>query len=220
MAEFLVSFKIMNTLPNKPNLINSDKMAENSATKNRTENPAWAKAVYFPEWREHLMLEPFDDSQKARFIRAIATFFAHCKAVRKLSSIGVAKAYLEAGREQGKCSKIDQDALHWFFVTYRKEFGNDAARHYATAFPEQPMPIPKDTPEWEAALIRAIRLRGFQWNTEKIYRGCLRRFAEAIRPMAPDQAGIDEVRQHLTDLAVQRQLSRSGQKQALNALVL
>ena len=68
-------------------------------------------------------------------------------------------------------------------------------------------------------LIRKIRLRGFLWNTEQTYRGWMKRFAVRIAPMTPDQAGPAEVRDYLTDLAVQQQVAASTQRQALNALV-
>jgi integron integrase len=85
--------------------------------------------------------------------------------------------------------------------------------------PPTPMPIPPGTPTWEAELIRKIRLKGLLWNTEQSYRGCLNRFAARIVPMTPDQAGTVEVRDYLTELAVQQQVAASTQRQALNALV-
>jgi site-specific recombinase XerD len=81
------------------------------------------------------------------------------------------------------------------------------------------MPIPPGTPQWEADLIRKIRLRGFLWNTEQIYRSWMNRFAARIAPTLPDQAGSEEVRDFLSDLAVQQQVAASTQRQALNALV-
>ena len=81
------------------------------------------------------------------------------------------------------------------------------------------MPIPPGTPSWEADLIRKIRLKGFLWNTEQIYRSWINRFAARIAPMTPDQAGPAEVRDFLTDLAVRQQVAASTQRQALNALV-
>ena len=81
------------------------------------------------------------------------------------------------------------------------------------------MPIPPGTPPWEENLIRNVRLRGFQWNTEQIYRSWLRRFAAAVAPTLPDQAEAAQVRDFLSDLAVRQQVSASTQRQALNSLV-
>ncbi len=210
----------MSTLQDSPALEDASSTALNTPAKSSTANPSWAKPVSFPDWRFVLDQEPLDDQKKIQFIRAVIAFLGHCKAVRKPASIGIAKAYLEVGLEQGNCGQIDRDALRWFFITHRREYGdNPPERRFETAFPPQPMPIPEGTPEWEAQLIRTIRLRGFLWNTEQTYRGCLRRFATAIAPKTPDQAGAEEVRDHLTDLAVQKRISASGQRQALNALV-
>lgn len=183
-------------------------------------NPAWAKPVFFPEWQSHLALEPFDDLTKHRYIRSLAFFFGHCKAVRSPASIGLAKAYLEAKAEQGNCSTAEREALRWFFRTHRRatQEGSTGQMVRSVTTPT-PMPIPEGTPEWEAKLIRTIRVRGMLWNTEQAYRACLRHFAAEIAPLLPDQAGADEVRTHLTNLAVKRGVSASSQKQALNALV-
>jgi integron integrase len=80
------------------------------------------------------------------------------------------------------------------------------------------MVIPPGTPSWEAELIRKIRLRGFLWNTEQIYRSWMNRFASSVAPATPPEAGSAEVRDFLTALAV-RQVAASTQRQALNALV-
>jgi integron integrase len=81
------------------------------------------------------------------------------------------------------------------------------------------MPIPANIPPWEAALIRAVRLKGFLWTTEQTYRAWVRRFALSIAPKKPEEAGVEEVRSFLADLVVHRRISASGQRQALNALV-
>ena len=81
--------------------------------------------------------------------------------------------------------------------------------------PPTPLPIPPDTPPWEARMIRVIRQRGLLWNTEQIYRSWLRRFAEQVAPTTPDCAGREEVAAFLTDLAVRRQVAASTQRQAL-----
>ncbi|MFT3867112.1 MAG: hypothetical protein QM715_01315 [Nibricoccus sp.] len=160
--------------------------------KTGVQNPDWSKPVIFREWRDHLMLEPFDDATKSRYIRALREFFAHCKKSGKLASIGFAKAYLDAGTVQGKCGPVDREALRWFFHTYKKEAVHLRPRFQQATFKPQPMPISKDAPAWEAKLIRAVRVRGLLWNTEQAYRNWLRRFAKAIGPMTkPAFRGYD-----------------------------
>ena len=90
-------------------------------------------------------------------------------------------------------------------------------------------------------LIQVLRTRHYQWRTEQTYRGWAWRFADwlerrgsggrASRPAAADgsagaspsnrleNAGPEDVRDFLTDLATRQRVSASTQKQALNALV-
>ena len=208
---------------NPLNKTDSPSLAEKSASapspKTGLVPKLWYRPVYFPDWQSVLALEPFDADQKTRIVRGVIGFLGHCKATRSRASIFNAKAYLEAGAGQGKCSQQDRDALRWFFVSHRREYGDAPPDYRPSATPTQPMPIPEGTPEWEATLIRTIRLRGFLWNTEQTYCWCLRRYAREIAPKTPDQAGPDEVRAHLTDLVVNRGISASAQRLALNALV-
>jgi len=44
-----------------------------------------------------------------------------------------AKAYLEAETGQGKCGRIDRDALRWFFVTHRRLYGTKGATFFFIA---------------------------------------------------------------------------------------
>ena len=73
--------------------------------------------------------------------------------------------------------------------------------------------------EWEAALIKATRERGFLWRTEETYRRWLERFGRFIAPDTPYKVGGEAVRAFLSELAVKQRASPSTQKQALNALV-
>lgn len=181
-------------------------------------NPDWKQPVYFPEWRAVLDLEPLDPLTRVRYAGAIIRYLRQLKTAHERASIAGAKRYLEAG---GSAQPVDRKALRWFFLAYRRVRANApaGAAHPVPVRTANPMPIPEGTPQWEANLIRQIRLRGFLWNTEQIYRGWLRRFAAAIAPQSTDQAGPAEVRDFLSDLAVRQQVSASTQRQALNALV-
>jgi len=178
---------------------------------------AWGEPVSFPEWSEILALEPFDAQMRARFAKAIISYLRHCRDFHERASIAGAKRYLEAGTPKGP---IDRDALRWFFLAHRRvhEGSPPTGRHPVVVQPPTPMPIPEGTPPWEAEMIRKIRLKGFLWNTEQVYRSWMNRFANRIASV-PDKAGPDEVRDFLTDLAVRQQVAASTQRQALNALV-
>jgi hypothetical protein len=185
------------------------------------ENPAWEEPVSFPEWQAILALEPLDALTRARFARTIIVYLGHCKAAHERASIVGAKRYLESGGRSGSRGTVDREALRWFFVAHRRRHqaaDPSNAPHPVVVQPPTPMPIPPGTPQWEAELIRKIRLRGFLWNTEQIYRSWMNRFAIKIAPATPNQTGATEVRDFLTALAV-RQVAASTQRQALNALV-
>ena len=74
-------------------------------------------------------------------------------------------------------------------------------------------------PDWERALIQAIRSRHFLWRTEETYRRWAQRFAAFIAPKSPYGVTAEEVGAFLDDLAMKQRASSSTQKQALNALV-
>jgi integron integrase len=214
----LKNILLMNSLPQIPRPGSGPPATATITTKTSEANPAWEEPVYFPEWHEILALEPFDALTRERFGKAIISYLRYCRDSHERASIAGAKRYLEVAPKRGP---FDRDGLRWFFVTYRRR--HDANRQTrpcpVVVQPPTPMPIPPGTPQWEADLIRKIRLRGFLWNTEQIYRSWINRFAARIAPTLPNQAGTTEVRDFLSDLAVQRQVAASTQRQALNALV-
>jgi len=182
----------------------------------------WRQPVRFPGWKAVLDLEPLEPFARARYAREIIFYLAYCKGGHEPASIAGAKRYLESQQIAGPRQVTAREALRWFFLAARREhpdlgFRDDSGR--IEVQPPTPMPIPPGTPDWEAELIRAMRLRGFLWNTEQIYHGWMTRFAARIAPALPLRAGPDEVREFLSDLAVRQQVSASTQRQALNALV-
>jgi site-specific recombinase XerD len=74
-------------------------------------------------------------------------------------------------------------------------------------------------PDWEQALVREIRKRGFLWRTEQTYRQWAARFARFVAPRGVRASAGPEVQAFLSDLAVAQRISAATQKQALNALV-
>ena len=75
--------------------------------------------------------------------------------------------------------------------------------------------------DWERRLIQVLRSRHYQWRTEQTYRGWATRFADWLRSRGcrVEEAGADQVREFLTEMATRQRVSASTQKQALNALV-
>ncbi|MFW6353940.1 MAG: integron integrase, partial [Verrucomicrobiota bacterium] len=77
---------------------------------------------------------------------------------------------------------------------------------------------PAPVAPWETELIRVLRARHYQWRTEQSYRGWMRQFARFV-VSDPSEVAPSTISAFLSMLAVQRQVSASTQKQALNALV-
>ena len=95
------------------------------------------------------------------------------------------------------------------------------ANNLRRARASEPGPAAADLggPEWERALIGALRRKGLLWRTEQTYREWARRFARYLAPRGVRTADEADVGAFLSSLAVERRASQSTQKQALNALV-
>ena len=86
-----------------------------------------------------------------------------------------------------------------------------------TSRPSTP-PLARDdlgSSEWERALIRESRERGFLFRTETTYREWAAKFATFLRPRTPQIATKEDVGAFLSKLAVTQRASPSTQKQAL-----
>jgi len=72
---------------------------------------------------------------------------------------------------------------------------------------------------WEQRLIERLRIQHYAWRTEQTYREWAWRLADFVRPRELETATGEDIKAFLSELAVKRRVSRSTQKQALNALV-
>lgn len=78
------------------------------------------------------------------------------------------------------------------------------------------------TEEWKFAaeeMRRIMRLRHLSYRTEKTYISWLRKFCIHVKKKSPEFLSSKEVENYLSYLAVERQVSRSTQNQAFNALL-
>ena len=74
-------------------------------------------------------------------------------------------------------------------------------------------------PEWALQLIRAVRIRGFSYHTEKAYRNWLQRYSRYWKTPDLQALGENEIKLFLDHLAVTERVGGETQRQALNALV-
>ena len=193
--------------------------------------------ITFPNWKQVLASQRL--AQHGSIEREIVFFLHHCKRSREPATVGLAKSYLQGRPSPGRESA--REALRWFFREGRRRMAGGEngpvekgkpVGGSRTGFPGETTPSLAARPlvppsaqtdlggaDWERALIRACRTAGFLWRTEETYRGWALRFSRHIAPRSPYGAGVEEVGDFLTALAVQQRASPSTQKQALNALV-
>lgn len=187
-----------------------------------------------------------DPDVKARWKFAIMGLLGFCKKERRPASIVIIKRYLDDSRAQGKLVAEARQALLWFVAGARR--AEKRANPQSSELGAEPQltdgspgrfALPVDIkrerssdrsmpsigaadlggPEWEQALIKALRMAGHAWRTEVTYREWAARFAAFIQPREPRSADRSDVKAFLEDLVVSKRVGASSQKQALNALV-
>jgi integron integrase len=184
------------------------------------------EALRFANWEEALA-RVSTGREYVVYKHAILGFLHHCKVSRAPATIMLAKEYIERLEKQGnKREETTRDALRWFVKTARSSMLQGAAA--TTAQVPQGVSKSDHAPmaasdlggaDWERDLIRAVRVKGFLWRTERTYREWATRFAQFLRPRSPYAATKDDVGAFLSKLAVELRSSQASQKQALNALV-
>ena len=185
--------------------------------------------ISFKEWNSVLSTAPVPEAQRWAHRMAIAGFLKHCKESRCAATIMVIKAYLDGVKRTGGPLTETTDALRWFYRQALRIRNEGVAGTPPANATDGPVPAERDRPslgaadmggpEWERALIRALRGQGLLWRTEQAYRNWGWRFARFVSPREVRHSGTTDVRAFLSDLAVTRRASQSSQKQALNALV-
>ncbi len=164
-------------------------------------------------WAARLKAVPLSSSVLHFHREVLRAFYRFCKAAGVAPSWESAQRFLEAG---GSAREVGEGVLRWWFALPGTE---------APAWPANrsaPPPAAAEdlgSSEWEQALIRAARSRGFLWRTEETYRRWAVRFARFLSPRTPLSATPSDVEQFLEDLALRSRASPSTQRQALNALV-
>ena len=200
--------------------------------KSETGNPKHDAPLAFSGWAGALASMDWSEDVKKRRQLAIMRLLKFCKLERRPVSVTLIKSYLENLERQGNLWPETREALRWFVIEARKRslaVGVEAVKTPAVSslgFKQSgggPGSLPASGAsdlggaEWERCLVTALRRQGKMWRTEQTYRGWAWRFADFIRPSSPEQAGEDEVRAFLTDLAVRQRVGQNTQKQALNA---
>lgn len=199
--------------------------------------------VSFPGWKEALRTADLSWEVRRDYHADILDLLRACKRARRPVSAGFIRSYLAGGDGSDRERDYRRDSLRWFFRAARRAGAvRRALRAFEPPLPESasgtlpaasgrgrsagsngrpPPPAREDlgASDWEQALVATLRSKGLLWRTEQTYRGWARRFADYLAPDTPWKARGEEVQRFLSQLAVERRMSASGQKQALNALV-
>jgi len=126
-----------------------------------------------------------------------------------------ARAYMDevTRRAVARQPELWKEGLNWFFRAGRQ--------HTSVARGAVPALHQADTgaAAWEQRLIERLRIQHYAWRTEQTYREWAWRLADFVRPREVETATGEDLKAFLSELAVKGRVSRSTQKQALNALV-
>ncbi|WED65009.1 integron integrase [Synoicihabitans lomoniglobus] len=193
----------------------------------------------FKAWKARLQSSRLPSNRRKLFETEIHAVLRVCKTTRRRLSVGLMKWYVEAcERRDGSRYEIRREALRWLVREARKTANTQPASGAfippSTGLPAEDLnglnatghsqpptlrAVDLGDSDWEQALVKAIRERGFLWRTEQTYRGWAKRFARFLTPRSPWVAAKEEVGAFLSQLVVKEGLSSASQKQALNALV-
>jgi len=145
--------------------------------------------VSFRQWTERLGAAALDPTTKESHRRAILGFRKRGKTLHRPASIGFAKEYLADLQAQGNVGTAAVNGLRWFFQSARREpltatdgaplRNSPVSPGRVTLNRNEPSPGNSDLgrEEWEQALVRAARTRGFghkkaQRGTKKYHGNC------------------------------------------------
>jgi integron integrase len=174
-----------------------------------------APEFIFTNWREILNLSPSPVALRQGYTAAIEAYLEYCRRNGLSVTKQSARNFMSDAQRRSLAgdSQLWKEGINWFLKTGHKSAG----------------PLPPGVPsighadvgrtEWERRMIERLRLNHYSWRTEQTYRDWAWRFEHWLRPREMGEAGGEEIRHFLTELAVRGRVAKGTQKQALNALV-
>jgi integron integrase len=172
--------------------------------------------IIFTNWREALHRSALSPGIQTVYAMAISGYLEYSARNGISVTTASARAYMDDVLRRGLARQPElwKDGLNWFFREGRQHTSARTAGGI-------PVPGQADTgaEPWERRLIERLRIQHYAWRTEQTYREWAWRLAECIRPRSLEEAGGEDVKAFLSHLAVKGRVSKSTQKQALNALV-
>jgi len=174
-----------------------------------------APQIIFANWSEALHQSGLSSGIRTLYAMAIQGYLDYCTHNVISVTTESARAYMDDVTRRGlaKHPELWKDGLNWFFR---------AGRQHTSVAPREVRPLHQaDTGAvaWEQRLIERLRIQHYAWRTEQTYREWAWRLADFVHPRDLETASGEDLKGFLSELAVKGRVSRSTQKQALNALV-
>ena len=175
--------------------------------------------IIFANWREALNGSGLSPGIQTVYTMAVQGYVDYCAHNGISVTTESARAYMDDVTRRGlaRQSELWKEGLNWFFKAGRKHCGTRSGE----AGGSTPSLGQADTgaEPWERRLIERLRIEHYAWRTEQTYREWAWRLADFVRPRELESANGEDIKAFLSDLAVKGRVSKSTQKQALNALV-
>jgi len=175
--------------------------------------------IIFANWREALNGSGLSPGIQTVYTMAVQGYVDYCAHNGISVTTESARAYMDDVTRRGlaRQSELWKDGLNWFFKAGRKHCGTRTGE----AGGSRPSIGQADTgaEPWERRLIERLRIEHYAWRTEQTYREWAWRLADFVRPRDLESANGEDIKAFLSELAVRGRVSKSTQKQALNALV-
>ena len=203
------------------------------ATASRTPFPRTPQII-FSNWREALHQSGLSSGIRTVYCMAVEGYLEYCAHNAISVTTDSARAYMDevTRRAVARQPELWKEGLNWFFRAGRQHCGtwpSDGGRVVRAGLADSveggngrvPSPGQADTGAmaWEQRLIERLRIQHYAWRTEQTYREWAWRLADFVRPREVEMATDEDLKAFLSELAVKGRVSRSTQKQALNALV-
>ena len=159
--------------------------------------------VHFPRWFEILESSEFSEKQRESAKVTIRWYLGWCGREKRGCSVQSARDFLAWAVEEKAPNEMVleswKSSLNWFFSTAREQ---------------------KASFEAEVGPVRALmRRRGMAMRTEETYLRWYREFADWSGVSIAAEVTEEQVKAYLDMLAMERKVTSSTQKQALNAIV-
>ena len=175
--------------------------------------------IIFANWREALNGSGLSPGIQTVYTMAVQGYVDYCAHNGLSVTTESARAYMDDVTRRGLARQPElwKDGLNWFFTAGREHCGTRSGE----AGGSTPSLGQADTgaEPWERRLIERLRMEHYAWRTEQTYREWAWRLADFVRPRDLESANGEDIKAFLSDLAVKGRVSKSTQKQALNALV-